>query len=102
MVIDKCTVKIKGQLDFPVKYGGCAQRDDKEIFLCFTNFANWDSTTNKICYRSTGPFEKFSEIASSTYHHKWTSIATTSGEFSLEVTLSSNFFLETFVTYKHV
>ena len=77
-VVDDCKLTKKGELSFDMNTGACAQRDDREVFICFEHW--WDSSTNKNCRRSNGPLEAFSKLSKSTYDHRWTSIAAISGK----------------------
>ena len=77
-VVDECKLKFKGELEFDMYYGACAQRDNQEVLICFEN-GNFPATC-KTCHRANGPLETFSELSSSTYPHARTSIAVTSGE----------------------
>ena len=77
-VLDECKLTKKGELPFDFFGGACAQRDDAEIFLCFTDVR--DDSTYKNCHRSTGPLETFSKLPRSNYEHAGTRTAVTSGE----------------------
>ena len=77
-VVDECKLTKKGELSFDMNTGACAQRDDREVLICFEHW--WDSSTNKNCRRSNGPLEYFSKLSKSTYDHRWTSIAAISGK----------------------
>ena len=76
-VLDGCQLTKKGELPFDLYTGACAQRDDAEIFLCFTDIS--DDSTYKNCHLSNSPFENFSKLPSSTYDHGLTRVAVTSG-----------------------
>ena len=65
--------------------GACAQRNNREVFLCFEDYD--DSSTWKNCHRSTGPLEVFSRLPNSNYDHRSTRIAVTSGKPSLVLNL---------------
>ena len=81
LVVDQCKLTNKGKLDFTVKSGACAQRNDAEVFICFEN--DDDPETHRNCHRSNGPLEKFSKLPDSTHRHRRTHIAVTSGNFSV-------------------
>ena len=80
-VVDQCQLTKKGVLSFKMNKGACAQRDNREVFICFEH--SFDSSTWKHCYRSNSPLEAFSEMPSSTYDHRMTRIAVTSGKLAL-------------------
>ena len=81
-VVDQCQLTKKGELPFDMVLGACAQRDNREVFICFANYG--DSSTSKNCHRSNAPLENFWKMPSSTYDHRWTSIAVTSGKPGLQ------------------
>ena len=89
-IVDKCQLKSVGlthRLQFDMVHGACAQRDNVEIFICFADIYN--SQTTKNCHRATDPLEfsgskSFLKLPSSTYHHGYTSIAVTSGKLDRE------------------
>ena len=78
LVVDQCELTKKGELPFEMTRGACAQRDNREVFICFEDV--WDESTSKNCHRSTGPLEVFSKLPDSTYDHRQTRIAVTSGK----------------------
>ena len=76
-LVDECKLTKKGELPFDMFLGTCAQRDNREVFICFED---WNySPTWKNCHRSNGPLEAFSQLPSSIYDHRLTRIAVTSG-----------------------
>ena len=77
-VVDGCQLTKKGKLPFKMNAGACAQRDNNEIFICFEDY--YDRSTWKNCRRSNGPLEAFSELPTSTYDHRSTRVAVTSGK----------------------
>ena len=77
-VVDECRLSNRGKLPFDMYRGACAQRDNREVFICFENY--WDKSTNKNCHRSIGPLEVFTKLPSSTYDHRSTRIAVTTGK----------------------
>ena len=81
LVVDQCKLTKVGELSFEMLDGACAQREDKEVFICFENIG--DSKTWKKCRRSNGPLEDFEQLPSSNYTHRATRIAVTSGKSSL-------------------
>ena len=81
-VVDGCKLKKKGILPFKMNVGVCAQRDNVEIFICFQYAKKKHGETWKTCLRSIGPLEPFSRLPSSTYNHRRTSIAVTSGKLA--------------------
>ena len=58
--------------------GACAQRENSDIFLCFTD--EGDLTTAKVCYQALDPLGKFSKMQESNFGHLTTRIAATSGK----------------------
>ena len=76
--VDGCQLKKKGELTFDMTNGACAQRENNEVFICFENSS--DLSTYKNCHRSNGPLERFVKLPSSSYDHRSTRIAVTSGE----------------------
>ena len=54
--------------------GGCAQRNNQNVFLCFS------APNRKDCWESGHPDGNFIKLQSSTYSHASTRIAVTSGE----------------------
>ena len=79
-VVDECKLTKKGELPFDMSLGTCAQRDNREVFICFEDWN--DSSTWKNCHRSNGPLEAFSQLSNSTHDHRLTRIAVTSGKYS--------------------
>ena len=77
-VVDQCKVKVKGQLEFDMRYGTCAQRDNEEVFICFESVNESEEAKN--CRRAIGPLESFIKFPNSTYHHELSPIAVTSGK----------------------
>ena len=77
-VVDQCQLKSIGELQFLMRHGACAQRNNAEIFICFEDYHQSDQCKN--CYRSKGPLEKFEKLPSSTYSHDDTRIAVNSGK----------------------
>ena len=56
-----------GNLTFDHEDGSCSNMANEYVFLCFTNLDY--SSDSKLCRRSTGPLEQFSELAASEYDH---------------------------------
>ena len=77
-VVDGCELKKKGELTFDMYLGACAQRDNQEVYICFELESYLSQTKN--CRRSIGPLEAFTKLPSSTYDHRSTRIAVTSGK----------------------
>ena len=59
-------LKRVGHLLFDHDWGACSVMANKYIFLCFNT---GDSNDSKLCRRSTGPFEQFTEQPFSTHDH---------------------------------
>ena len=57
-------LKRVGELDFDLSYGACNVMTN-ELYLCF------HEQDTRRCRRSTGPLDQFSEVALSTYGHRW-------------------------------
>ena len=75
-IVNKCQLKKIGELSFDHYKGGCAQRNNEKVFLCFSSFA----FSAKDCYESNGPLATFEKLPSSTYSHRYTHIAVTEGK----------------------
>ena len=73
-----------GNLQFNMVFGACGQRDNAEIFICFPN--RYDDQTSKTCYRSSGindytdGLKDLTELPQSIHRHRSTRIGVTSGE----------------------
>ena len=80
LVVDQCELNKVGDLTFDMFQGACAQRNDAEVLICFES--SEDSSTWKNCHRSTGPLEAFQQLSPSSYTHRATRIAVTSGKSS--------------------
>ena len=77
--VEKCKLtRLPRDLNFVMRRGACAQRDNNKIFICFED--SRDTKTFKNCRQSDGPQETFSRLKTSTYDHGSTSIAVTSGK----------------------
>ena len=76
-VVERCKLTKKGELPFDMVSGACAQRNNKEVFICFEN--RKDSSTNRKCRRSDGPLEVFTQLPNTDFDHAATRIAVTSG-----------------------
>ena len=76
-MVEDCRLKLVGQLPFGMSLGACSQRDNEVIYICFENYN--DPSTYKNCYESSGSLDSFSKLPSSSYQHKRTRVATTSG-----------------------
>ena len=77
-VVDQCKLEIVGKLEFKMRYGSCAQRNNTDVFICFENDQDVNTYTN--CRHSAGPLEQFSSLPRSTYIHWGSQIATNSGK----------------------
>ena len=84
-LVDDCKLTKKGELPFDMFLGTCAQRDNREVVICFED--HYDPSTWKNCHRSNGPLEAFSKIPNSTYDHRFTRIAITSSKPGLMLNL---------------
>ena len=71
-MIDDCTLKLVGQLAFNHYYGGCANVDDRLIYLCFSSDSLDDT---KKCRYSTTPLGEFQQISDSNHEHRYTRVA---------------------------
>ena len=72
-VVEECKLKRVGTLEFRMDTGGCAQRNNAEIFICFNH------NEYKTCRRSVDPLGSFTKLPESTYGHGEIRIAVTSG-----------------------
>ena len=81
-IVNECKLTRKGELPFDMKDGACAQRDNRELFICFES-----KSYLKTCRRSNGPFEDFTNLPNSTYDHARNQIAANSGELCLLTSL---------------
>ena len=74
-----------GKLGFDHELGACSVMNSQYIFLCFSRqtFVSNGKTLEhfKLCRRSTGPLEQFTEQALSNYDHR--SISTSSSDSKL-------------------
>ena len=71
--VENCQIKKYGELSFDLVAGGCAQRNNEKVFLCF------DQNSLKNCYESTGPLSRFTKLRNSRFDHGDTQIAVTEG-----------------------
>ena len=80
-IVEKCKLTYKGELQFDMNFGACAQRENAEVFICFEHqsFQHYPQTDQN-CHRAFGPLENFSKLPSSTYTHRKTRIAVSSGK----------------------
>lgn len=72
--VDNCGLTLIGSLSFDHDKGACGSSNGV-IVLCF------DISDTKKCRKSTSPLGEWSEMTSSTYEHRWTSIALSPGKF---------------------
>ena len=77
-VVDQCKLTSKGELQFDMSFGACAQRENDEIYICFENQQNMATAQN--CRRAFSPLGTFSKLPNSIYTHRRTRIAVTSGK----------------------
>ena len=78
-MIDDCTLKLVGQLAFNHHKGGCANVDDRLIYLCF----NYESDDKKKCRYSSSPLGEFEQISDSNHEHAYTRIAADKCKFHI-------------------
>ena len=74
LMIDDCELKKVGDLPFNFTYGACAQRQNKQVFLCFHR------TSRRECYESNGPLDSYTKLSRSNYDHLQVPIAVTDGK----------------------
>ena len=72
--ISGCKLEQIGSLEFKHDYGGCANVDDRLVYLCFGS-----SSEQKICRVATDPLGQFDEIEESFYAHNETRIGASKG-----------------------
>ena len=78
-VVEQCTVKYIRNLDFRMHWFPCGQRNNSEIYLCFTS----PSKSKNVCRRSTEPAGSFEEkLPNANYEHRKANIAFMSGEYT--------------------
>ena len=71
--VDNCGLTLIGSLSFDHDKGACGSSNGV-IVLCF------DVSDTKQCRKSTSPLGEWSEMTSSTYEHRWISIALSPGK----------------------
>ena len=71
-MVDECKLKLVGQLAFNHYFGGCANVDDRLIYLCFNSD---NSEDYKKCRYSISPLGEFQQISDSNHQHSFTRIA---------------------------
>ena len=76
-MVDECALKLVGQLEFNHTRGGCANVDDRFIYLCF----NDASSDYKKCRYSTSALGEFQQISESNHDHIRTRIAADNRKF---------------------
>ena len=79
-MVDECTLKAVGQLAFNHWYGGCANVNNRLIYLCFNSL---DSDDYKKCRYSTSPLGEFKQISDSIHNHRLTRIAADECKFHI-------------------
>ena len=72
------TLERIGSLAFDHSFGACSVMGG-EIFLCF-NMLSWDDA--KVCRKSTGPLEPYSEVLSSKFDHWDIQLSSSNSKFS--------------------
>ena len=92
-MVDDCTLKLVGQLEFIYRYGACASVDDRLIYLCFTN----DSGSFRKCRYSTSPLGEFQQISDSNHDHFMTRIAADKSKFYFIYHDFTNLFVNQFL-----
>ena len=70
-----CKMTRMGSLSFPFNYGGCANMNNRRLFLCF------DESHANDCYFADEPEGIYHETQSSTSSHKRSRIASSNCEF---------------------
>ena len=79
-MVDDCTLKLVGQLAFHHWSGGCANVDNRLIYLCFNSD---NSDDYKKCRYSTSPLGEFEQISDSNHKHSYTRIAADKCKFHI-------------------
>ena len=74
--LNKCKLERVGALDFPHRYGGCANVNDDSIYLCFSK----EDSDLKRCRKGRNPLGNFEQISNSNFEHNNTRIAANEGK----------------------
>ena len=70
-MVQDCTLKLVGQLEFDFYYGGCANVENRMLYLCFNN----GLTDNQNCRYSDNPLGVFQQSSESNHDHRFIRIA---------------------------
>ena len=86
-MVDDCTLKLVAELAFNHYYGGCANVDDRLIYLCFSR----ESGDYKKCRYSSSPLGDFEQISDSNHIHRSTRIAADKCKFHIIITVINSY-----------
>ena len=78
--LNKCKLERVGSLDFPHRYGGCANVNDDSIYLCFSK----EDSDLKRCRKGRNPLGSFEQISNSNFEHNNTRIAANEGKLVVQ------------------